>query len=1170
MAANLSVTLKLIDQMSQKLEAIANGGDRVANNFNQFGNRADDAFSKATAGSQKVSEAMNNATAATDGYASSSTQAQAAIEKQGEASEKAGEDIKKMGEESEEAGKKGQESSEKGQKAAMDLGDALVAAGIVVALKEITEAYFACDDAADQFESSMAKVSTIADSTAVSMGEMNDDIVKLSRDTGQSVNDLSESVYSAISASVDTADAVNFVAQANALAVGGFTQSATAVDILTTTINAYGMSAEQAAEISDKLINTQNLGKTTVDELASSMGMVIPTAAAFGVSLDNLTSAYVTLTRNGINTANATTMLNGMFSELADEGKTVAKILQQETGKSFKELLDEGKNLGDIMEILGDSVNGDSVAFMNLWSNVRAGRGAVNIFNSGAEEFSKVLDSMGDSAGSATEAFEKMTNTGEYVEQKWSNAIENFKIAVGDAAPSLDGLMEQGTKLLDFMSDFITKHPNVVAGITAMAVALGAFTAVMTAYSAGTLIAQKATMALTAAMDVNPIFLAITAVAALTAGIVVFVSSMEDWEFQDTRLTAASQDLSNRIDEQKKSVEALEKQYGSMDKRTLEAKAKLEELEAEFEQTGQTVGEFKRQIQDTADAVAESTSKYDEAIDALDNQNEHALVLIAELERLSSASNLTAFQQEYEKQVVSELSEMYPDLADAYDEVTGKLNISTASLKMYCEQKRAQIKLEQDAATYLEYMEEMAQYDSEMATAQENLTAATEEYNRQMEALGNTMTTVGGNDMVSASITTAKTAMDDAQNTVNDLTEKMDDLQKKMDALEGKANGAADGIDGVADASQDAAAQIEEFQKSITKLMQSEDFQKELEKIVDEIKGLYEGLQSTVSSSVGGLFEPVKMEVKHSGEEIKGALESQTEYFNNYRENLDKLNKLGFSDDFKQNFATGSKESAEELQGLINTIEKLEKQGENVTAFVEETQKAFDDMKEAEKTLTDTLADMNVEIKNKLDEAKRLVDEGISNLNLEGEAAAAAKSTMDAYVAEIESGARRAKSAIQTVASAVSAAMKAAESYSGSGGKNVTGHADGTTYGEDVYLAGEYGPELIVGRRGSEVFPASETAKILNAVINQRENRADVELAPQEITNNIIQTSNSTSTNTENRNITLTIKGKGSLDIGHSVSKKDLHSFISDELEGAIASILQKEMYEEGVLAYEY
>lgn len=1169
MAANLSVTLKLIDQMSQKLESIASGGDRVANNFNQLGRQADDAFNKATSGSQKVSEAMNSATNATDGYAASSNQAQEALEKQGEASEKAGEDIKKMGEESEEAGKKGQESSEKGQKAAMDLGDALVAAGIVVALKEITAAYFECDDAADQFEAAMAKVSTIADTTAVSMGQMHDDIVELSKDTGQSVNDLSESVYSAISASVDTADAVNFVAQANALAVGGFTQSATSVDILTTTINAYNMATDQAAEISDKLINTQNLGKTTVDELASSMGMVIPTAAAFNVSLDNLTSAYVTLTRNGINTANATTMLNGMLSELADEGKTVSKVLQQETGKSFAELMAEGKNLGDVMAILGESVNGDSVAFMNLWSNVRAGRGAVNIFNAGAEEFANVMDSMANSTGAATEAFEKMTDTGQYVEQKWQNALENFTIAIGDAAPSLDGLMEQGTKILDFMSEFVTKHPSVVAGITAMAVALGSFTAVMTLYSAGTLLAQKATMALTAAMDVNPIFLAITAIAALTAGIVVFVSSLEDWEFQDNRLTAASQDLSNRIEDQKKVVADLEKQYGSMDKRTLEAKAKLEELEAEFEQSGQTIGEFKRQIQDTADAVAESTAKYDEAISAIGDQNEHALVLITELERLSSASNLTAFQQEYEKQVVSELSEMYPELADAYDEVTGQLNMSTSSLRRYCEQKKEEIKLEQDAATYLEYMEEMAQYTAEMETAQQNLTSATEEYNRQMEALGNTMTTVGGNDMVSASITSAKSAMDDAQNTVNDLTEKMDDLQQKMDALEGNANGAADGIEGVADASQDAAAQMEEFQKSLTKLLQSDDFQKELEKIVDDIKGMYEGLQSTVSSSVGGLFDPVEMEVKHSGEEIKGALESQTEYLNNYKENLDQLNRLGFSDEFKQSFATGSKESAEELQGLINTIEKLEEHGESVSAFVLETQQAFDDMQEAEKTLTDTLADMNLEIKNKLAEAKTLVEEGIGNLNLEGEASKAAKDTMDAYVREIEAGARSAKAAIQTVASAVSAAMRQAESYASSGGK-VKGNAAGTTYGEDVYIAGEYGPELIVGRKGSEVFPATETAKILNAVMNLRENKADVEMAPAEITNNIIQTTNSTNTNNENRNITLTIKGKGSLDIGQSVSRKDLHAFISDELEVAIASILQKEMYEEGAFAYEF
>lgn len=1172
MAANLSVTMKLIDQMSQKLESIANGGEKLSNNFTQMGSQADAAFEKATAGTQKVSEAMTAATASADGYTASNTQAEEALKKYGETTEENSEKVKEWGEETEGAGEKAKESSEKSEKAVVSLGEALAAAGIAMAIKEIVAAYMEFDDAADEFEASMAKVSTIADTTKVSLDEMQADISKLSQETGQSVNDLSESVYSAMSASVDTADAVNFVAQANALAVGGFTQSATAVDVLTTAINAYGLSADEAAAISDRLINTQNLGKTTVDELASSMGMVIPTAAAFNVNLDNLSSAYVTLTRNGINTANATTMLNGMLSELNDESKAVAVTLKNETGKSFAEMMDEGKNLGDVMEVLGNSVDGDAVAFMNLWSNVRAGRGAVNIFNAGAEEFSNVMDSMANSAGAADEAFQKMTNTGQFVEQKWTNAIENFKIAVGNAEPTLDGLMTKGTEILAKMTEFVNKNPAVVKTIAAGAAAVGTFVAVATTLTTVVKLGTMAMELFNATIAANPFMLAATAAAALVAGLVVLESSLNDVEERNNQLTYSSQNLSDRIEEQQKRVDYAAETWGEFDERTAEARIKLEELESQFESSGKTFGQLNEELEAVKQKMAESSEQYTEASKAIDKQAGSAMVLIQKLQNIESVSSKTAAQREIEAQLVDELNEAYPDLGLQYDSVTDKLNQSTDALKEYCKQQAEAAKKQADLERYTNALIEQSDAQDVLNDHIKEATAAMaeiQEIRERMMAAGEEEYPTEDIAALNIELSNAYDRYSELEKAVEDASNAYKEASDEVAEFESKIEGANNGLSEATGAAEEAAGQMEEFQKTLSDLFKSEDFQDDLEKIVDEIKGLYEGLQSTVSGSVGGMFDKVEMDVTHSGEEIRGALESQTEYFNKYKENLDQLNRLGFSEEFKQSFASGSKESAEELQGLINTIEKLEKQGESVSAFVLETQKAFDDMQEAEKTLTDTLADMNLEIQTKLEEAKGLVETGIKNLNLDTEAAAAAKATMDAYVAEIDAGARRAQTAIQTVASAVSAAMKAAESYSNSGGK-VQKNAAGTTYGEDVYIAGEYGPELIVGRKGSEVFPATETAKILSAVMNQRESKADVELAPQEITNNIIHTSNSTNTNNENRNITLTIKGKGSLDIGQSVSKKDLHSFIADELEGAIASILTKEMYEEGVLAYEY
>lgn len=283
------------------------------------------------------------------------------------------------------------------------------------------------------FETSLAKVSTLMDESVMSVEEMGEGARKLATEYGVSATEINEALYQAQSASVDTAKALEFVGEATKLSKAGFTDSATAVDTLTTAINAYGMSADDAAHISDVLVNTQNLGKTTVNELGSSMGQVIPTAAAYNVSLENLASAYVVMTKQGINTAGATTALNGMLNELADSSGGVGEILKEKTGKSFGELMREGQSLGDVLSVLYDTVDGDSEAFAQLFSNIRAQKGALAIANGGAEQFNETLDSMVDSAGVVDAAFAKMGDTTQAQFNKMKAQVEDAAISIGQA-----------------------------------------------------------------------------------------------------------------------------------------------------------------------------------------------------------------------------------------------------------------------------------------------------------------------------------------------------------------------------------------------------------------------------------------------------------------------------------------------------------------------------------------------------------------------------------------------------------------------------------------------------------------------------------------------------------------------------------------------------------------
>lgn len=325
----------------------------------------------------------------------------------------------------------------------------LIADFVKSASRKMAELVTSSVDIGASFETALAKVSTIADTSKVSVGDLNKQILDTSGSMGVAAADIAEAAYQAISAGQDTANAVAFAGQASKLAAAGFTSSSSAVDILTTALNAYGLSADQATHVSDVLLTTQNLGKTSVDELSSSMGKVIPLAAAYGVTVENLSSGLAVMTANGIATAEATTYTKSMLNELGDAGSTVGKILQKQTGKSFAQLNAEGKSLGDVLQILYQSVGGSSTAFAGLWSSVEAGTGALSLASGGAEHFNDVLSQMQNSAGATETAYETMTDTFQHKVETMQTAAQNFGITLYDSLESsLSDATQWGTDCL--------------------------------------------------------------------------------------------------------------------------------------------------------------------------------------------------------------------------------------------------------------------------------------------------------------------------------------------------------------------------------------------------------------------------------------------------------------------------------------------------------------------------------------------------------------------------------------------------------------------------------------------------------------------------------------------------------------------------------------------------
>lgn len=715
------------------------------------------------------------------------------------------------------------------------LAQALLAAGVTASVKAITDALMDCTQASMEFETAMAKVGTIADESQKPLGDMRNEILALSSETGKSVGELAEATYQAISASVATESAVDFVGTANKLAVGGFSDTTTAVDILTTAINAYGMSADDASKISDVLITTQNLGKTSVAQLGASMGMVIPLAAAYNMNLEDLAASYALLTANGTQTAQATTYVKAALNELGSTSSVVGSTLKKKTGKTFAELMAEGNSLGDVLQVLADSVDGDTTAFNNMWSSSEAGAGMLSILNSGTSKYNSLVQAMEGSTGAATTAFEKMSETGEFAQQRFQNAIENLKIAIGDElAPVLLEFHQSGADAMEWATEFVKEHPEVVAAVTALAAAL----AVLAAALVGLLVVQQVTTAFTkfsAALLANPVGAVAVALTALTAAAVAFGAVMKD---------RTSESVKNRkaIDQCKDSYDEL---IDSMEEHAKERKESIKSAKTE----------------------------------AATYQN-----LADKLYELSDKTNKTASDKAQMNTIVDQLNGAMPELGLSIDETTGALNREKSAVDAVIDSMKQQ-------ALANAYQEQANKAASDLAEAQIQLSEAEEVLNdlrsQAVKKIDEHNAAVqDGTESVqemASSYAAAGEPVDKYALQLNALNGQIKEQEEVVAGLQGTTSEADERYNKIAEKAYEYKIAVEESNQGVS------DSATEMS---DEVKQAYEDMKTSIQNSLAGATDAFK---KFSGgEEIdKGKiienLESQAKGVEEWGQNLKAL-----------------------------------------------------------------------------------------------------------------------------------------------------------------------------------------------------------------------------------------------------------------------------------------
>lgn len=1159
MAASGQTTLtayfKAVDQMSGVFQSMASAGENVVHQYENMEKQANSAFDNINTGASGVSSSMK-------GMGADIQQPTAAIDGLRESTDKAGDELGEYAKEAKDADESSERLGQSTKQVAVGLEDILKAVGVIAMIKATTAAFKECVGASGEYGSALAAVSTIADPAKASMQEISDDLMDISERTGQSATELARATYQAISASVATEKAAAFAETANRLAVAGFTSTTTAVDVLTTAINAYGMSADDAAMISDRLVETQNLGKTTVDELAATMGRIIPTAAAFGVSLDNLSTSYAVLTANGIQTAQATTYMSGMFTELSKDESDVNAALQELTGKGFKELMESGYSVGDVLQLLGDYCDGDSVAFANMWGSIEAGKGALSIFNSGAEHFNEILGKMQESTGMTAEGFEKMAGTAEYSFGKMQNNIQNLKIAVGETLePTLARGAEIGTKLFSALEHFVKANPAAVRALAALTVGLTALVTTLTA-------AKVAALALNMALAANPFTLALGALAALTVAVGVYTVACNESSEASSQLTIESQALQDSIDAQESKIEKLTKQYGENSDEVIKAKVDLQELQEQMESTGETIGSLCDKIDDHNNKFRESQEAYRENISAISDSETETLMLIEKLERLNSASTQTEDSLGAQAAIVEQLKEKLPDAGIEYDKLTNKVNISSEALKEYARERAKAAREEAKFNKYTEDLETKAVAEDDLKKIIKERTEAEEKLNDAMErrsSLSSNPVDTLFSDPFGLEQSNADKEIEDYLNLVAELDQKTGEIQATYNtAADSVAHFEEELSESAKAAEQAAATQGESAEAAEQAVIQSIEAQAEAWKSLNEeyAEAIVEA--NSAAQQIASTYENLKAESETNSKTMTDAWKNHSDYFKEYAENIQKAKDAGFDPAVISQFTSGTEEAAGALKNLVEEYEKAGKSADDGKQaqedFVNSVNEGYAAMQESIDEWSKAVAEAATDYQARADAIKGKTQEVVDSFNKSSEAGAAAKAMMDAYIKQLDDGISSAIKKAQAGAKAVADALNSASSAP------TPKHAAGTTYGEDVYIAGDQGAELILNRRGSEVFPASETNRIIAAIKSQATDKGLIDV-PENADRAKVPSANST------RDINVNFGG-GKLKITGAMSKTQvvgqIREYIADNLESFIVDAIMTEKFEEGMGTYAF
>lgn len=1050
-----------VEATRKRLEMLRQQYDNIQREMEETGNESADmknkllakqlqidktsaSLEKQTAKLNELSGALEEAGVNTDDLSHSSEQLAGKIDtlkkKQGEAADKA------------------MTFGDKAGQAFNQVHEAIVAAGIAVALKEIYEYFASCAQASMDFESAITGVAKTTDLTDEELAAMSDSIKALSTEIPATTEEIAAVAEAAGQLGIQKDALLDFTEIMTMLGTATNMTADEAATALARFANITGMATDNYGRLGSVIVDLGNNFATTESEIVA-MGTRLASAGKLaGLTEPEIMALAAAMSSVGIEAeAGGTAMtqtLNAIEKAVAKGGDDLAEFARI-AGMSSEEFSSAWKN--DAMSALTSFIGGLGKLDEQGESTVLVleDLGLTGIRQSNMlKALGLAADQMTGAVSTANTAWQQNTALTNEANKRYAtaqsrltmmqNAYNNLKVAIGDAyTPALSEAYGVGTKVLNSITAFIQKNPALVNAITAFAGVIGAVVAALAAYAVAAKIAAAASAILTAAIPgVNVIMGVTAAVAAITAGIVALATAAANDAVPSVKeLTEAARGMREAMDEAKAT-------YDDTVTSTMAAAGvadtyigKLEEMEA----AGLNTDEQHRQYHNTLALLCQVVPELADYIDLeTDTINGGTEALRANTE----AWKQNAMQQAYQDQLTELYSQYSAVLIEAEENSIG---LTKAQYSLEAAQQKLSDTYAQMDALWADAQKQADAYYDQYGYYTDATAFLSQEYYDLQNSIYDTNNEIWAAEK---SIKNYNKAMEEDADAVSEAEAEIalaEEAVKNLTASMNEGTGA----------SEEAAAQASEFQAAISGV------QEKINTLVESYNEAYSAAYESISGQYQLWDEAAKVVATSAGS-INSALESQITYWQDYNANLQSLTDRsadieGLSD-MIASFADGSSDSVNAIAGMAGaTDEQLATMVANWKTLQQEQQNA-----------TGSVADLKTDFTATMDELQTALAEDIEAMDLGDEAKASAQATIQGFI----DGAVGMLPQVTAAYNRVAAAARAALSASGTGtAGSIPGYAVGTQSAAPGFaLVGENGPELVYFNGGEQVMTAEETA----------------------------------------------------------------------------------------------